>query len=151
MDNLSDLKMRDFWETKKRVDSELEYDEYNVKEENRTNGPKHHYWITQTYEEKDKLNLLHRMKRELRSKLYLYFRFGDTSLYKKPFQYMVTSWTEIQILIKGDKRYLKLDKIIKRQEAMVEYLEKVERLFGHRYFAIRNTIQNIEKEKMGQQ
>jgi len=132
------MKILDFDQLKDRVEKDLEFDEYNLIEENQRNTAKHHHYITLKIEEEEKFAKLEEMKNKLYDKLYDQFRWDDEHHLNR---------AEIDIKINGNDKWTRFMQIYNQQKRIVDYLTKVEGLFSNRYYSITNAVKLVQQER----
>jgi len=142
------MKIIDFENLKEKVKDDLVFNDSTLKSENENNSSKLHYYLTLLYQEKDKLFELESMQKKLFAELMKFYKWGENEkIYpKKKFERIVKN-EDVKVLIEADSKWQKFQKIFKKQLMIVEYLEKVVKLFESRHFSLSNAIKLYEKEK----
>jgi len=132
------MKFLDLKELQERVAGELELNEYNVSEANKRNIPYQHRYLTLKYEEEEKLDELRAVKDRLHDRLYDQYRWRNDKIIKHK--------DELLGKVTSDPRWRKFMRIYRKQERIVNYLEKVVGLFEKRSFSITNLFKELERE-----
>lgn len=117
-------------EFKEQVAKDLKLDD--LPSNNLQNISLQHQYLQFYIEHKFQLLKLDRMREGVFKELYEYYRWDFNKELKS---------NEIELFIKADEKFKKINEITKKKELEVEYLESIVKLFGNRNFTIKNAIE----------
>jgi hypothetical protein len=111
---------------------------YDLKSEGRTVLNKCQRYIEEYYKQKRFLNKVENLMKEKKCELFIH--------YKTKFEIKITSATDLNIMIEGDKHFLKLIKLQKEVENNLDFLEKTIKSLNNKAYMVGNmvTLNKIE-------
>ena len=123
-------------EFKDKVASDLKIDDLG--KENLTNHAKQLFYLQLLIESRFYLHKLEKLKDAVYQKLYHHYKFE--------FNHELRG-AEIEIYIRANEEYKKINQPIREKEAEIDYLEEIVKMFQNRNFSIKNAIdlQKLEK------
>ncbi len=122
-----------------QISEELKINSLNVKECQMFLPSRKHYWVARLIEHKRDLNNLKKKKDKLVKALI------DNKQVSSP---IVLSKSNQEKLLEANETVEKLSEEIKTTELVVEYLEKVEKIFSSMTYDYKNIVELIKMEQM---
>lgn len=117
-------------EFKEQVKEELKL--RDLESNNLTNISFQHQYLQYYIEHKHLLLKLDTMRDNVYKELYEHYRFNYN---------IDLSTKELELYIRADEKFKKINETVKKKELEVEYLESIVKLFGNRNFSIKNALE----------
>lgn len=121
------------------IQEDLKINEMNLSERSFNVPHKKHFWLTKMIEEKSALNKLEKKKKEL---------IKEASLRVVEEQVVKMSESSLLKLVNNTELIKAIDQQIEDQKLIVEYLEKVEKIFSFITNDIKNIIETLQLQNM---
>lgn len=126
-----------FEKYRKQVEQDLKFDEYNVQELTMRLPALKHFWVGKLVEAKISLKRLEDKKREL-----------IDSLQTKTKPEIGLSKSSLSNIVLNNETVREVNSKIEEYKVIVEYLEKVEKIFHSATFDIKNFIETIKIDEV---
>lgn len=121
------------------INKELDINEMNLKESSMRAPARKHFWVSKLINHKIELNTLKK------SKDFVLKTLVEKS---KPTSPIILSKPNIEKALENTDEIKKLNEQIKENEAIIEYLEKVEKIYSSITYDIKNMVQMTAMEQM---
>lgn len=121
------------------INKELEINEMNLKEASMRAPARKHFWVSRLINHKIELNNLKKSKDSIVKALF------DKSTVSSP---VVLSKSTLEKSIENTEEVKKINDQIKENETIIEYLEKVEKIYSSITYDIKNMVQMTSMEQM---
>lgn len=121
------------------IAKELDINEMNLKESSMRAPARKHFWVSRLINHKIELNNLKKSKESIIKSLV------DKASASSP---VVLSKANIEKSIENTEEIKKINDDIKENESIVEYLEKVEKIYSSITYDIKNMVQMTSMEQM---
>lgn len=124
---------------REEIAKDLKIDDFNIKNVQLNLPSKKHFWIGRLIDAKIELQTLKKKKLSKRNTLIdKVIEASPVKIFKADAEHMVDKMDDIVLLSETIKEY----------EILIEYLEKVEKIFSTMHWEIKNIIQINEQERL---
>ena len=121
------------------IEKELDINEMNLKESSMRAPARKHFWVSRLINHKIELNTLKKTKDVIIKSLV------DKTLHSSP---VILSKVNIEKTVENTEEIKKLNDEIKQCESIIEYLEKVEKIYSRITYDIKNMVQMTSMEQL---
>lgn len=121
------------------INKELDINEMNLKEASMRAPARKHFWVSRLINHKVELNTLKRNKDNLVKSLIVKTESASPIALSKP---------SLEKAVETTDEVKKLNEEIKENESIIEYLEKVEKIYSSITYDIKNMVQMTSMEQM---
>ena len=121
------------------ITKDLQLDDFNIKESQMRLPARKHFWVARLIETKIKRNSLFREKRQLKKEVV------KKVISDSPVR---ISQSAAESAAERHESISKLNESISEQDAIIEYLEKVEKIMGQMHWEIKNIIDINKMEQL---
>ena len=121
------------------ITKDLQLDDFNIKEAQKRRPAPKHFWVTRLIESKIKRNSLFRDKKQLKKEVI------KKVISDSPVR---ISQSAAESAAESHESISKLNVSISEQDAILEYLEKVEKIMGQMHWEIKNIIDINKMEQL---
>lgn len=121
------------------IEKELDINEMNLKESSMRAPARKHFWVSRLINHKIELNTLKKTKDVIMKSLV------DKTLHSSP---VILSKVNIEKTVENTEEIKKLNDEIKQCESIIEYLEKVEKIYSSITYDIKNMVQMTSMEQL---
>ena len=123
----------------KEITKDLQLDDFNIKEAQMRLPARKHFWVARLIESKIKRNSLFRDKKQLKKEVV------KKVISDSPVR---ISQSAAESAAERHESISKLNVSISEQDAIIEYLEKVEKIMGQMHWEIKNIIDINKMEQL---
>jgi len=123
----------------KEITKDLQLDDFNIKEAQMRLPARKHFWVARLIESKIKRNSLFRDKKQLKKEVV------KKVISDSPVR---ISQSAAESAAERHESISKLNESISEQDAIIEYLEKVEKIMGQMHWEIKNIIDINKMEQL---
>tara|TARA_R100000664_G_C2746187_1_gene133908 strand:- start:882 stop:1277 length:396 start_codon:yes stop_codon:yes gene_type:complete len=121
------------------ITKDLQLDDFNIKESQMRLPARKHFWVARLIETKIKRNSLFREKKQLKKEVV------KKVISDSPVR---ISQSAAESAAERHESISKLNESISEQDAIIEYLEKVEKIMGQMHWEIKNIIDINKMEQL---
>tara|TARA_R100000697_G_scaffold42583_1_gene55429 strand:- start:75 stop:470 length:396 start_codon:yes stop_codon:yes gene_type:complete len=121
------------------ITKDLQLDDFNIKESQMRLPARKHFWVARLIETKIKRNTLFREKKQLKKEVV------KKVISDSPVR---ISQSAAESAAERHESISKLNESISEQDAIIEYLEKVEKIMGQMHWEIKNIIDINKMEQL---